>query len=116
MFTLKIHDRNGIELKEGDIVKVHNNREFVFFSEVKWLEQEQAIAPFHTFAFHSFEKVDSVPESAIKSNEERYNVWYLEQEKEDPKLDFFEKYRIGWLECEHELDNRSYRITKTPSV
>ncbi len=78
MFKLTLHDRNGVELKQGDIVKISNGKEFTFFAEVKWLEKEQAIAPFHTFSFHSFEKVDKVPEKALRRVVEAdYNWWFL---------------------------------------
>lgn len=42
MFKLTLHDRKGIELKEGDIVAISNSsgwregRYFNFYAEVKW--------------------------------------------------------------------------------
>lgn len=113
MFTLSLYDRNGVALSEGDIVRVSNGRDFTFYSEVKYLEEEQAIAPFHTFSFHSFEKVDSVPEDAIKASEERYNIWWPAATEEDLSPESGEKYLIDWRQCEHLLDKKVYRISKT---
>lgn len=108
MFTLKLYDRKGAELNLGDIVKiVDNHGRTTFFAEVTWLEKEQVIAPFHTFSFNSFEKVDRLPEGVIKSSEQRYNIWYLDEPEQDEK---FEHYLMSWRECEHHLETRCWRI------
>lgn len=114
MFTLKLFDRIGNELKEGDIVKISNGRVFTFYAEVKYIESEGIIAPFHTFCFHSFEKVDKIPEQAKKSTEDRYDIWYVydENEEQDEKAPDFEKYLMSWRECEHKLEKRSWAIEK----
>lgn len=112
MFHLKLYDRLGNELNEGDIVKVSNGRAFTFYSEVKYLEDKEDIAPFHTFSFHSFEKVDKVPENAIRANEERYKIWYLPDGETDDLADSAAKYLIDWRQCEHLLEKKVYRITK----
>lgn len=116
MFILKLYDRNGVELQMGDIVAVSDGKRFTFYAEVKWLEQERQISPFHTFCFHSFEKVDSVPENARKSTEERYNIWYVchDEAKEDTAAQRAEKYLIDWRVCEHLLEKRCYRIEPMP--
>lgn len=115
MFTLTLHDRKGTELNEGDFVKISNGKQFTFFAEVKYLEKEGVIAPFHTFSFHSFEKVDEIPKEAKHSTEERYNIWYLYDEKaaKDKNAETFKDYLISWRECEHHLEKRSWRISKT---
>lgn len=112
-FILTIHDRKGVELNEGDVVAVFDRRNYTFFAEVKWLESEQVLTPFHTFSFHSFEKVDKVPENATLSTEERYKIWYLPEAEKDNEDGNFEKYLSGWRECEYLLENRCYRINKT---
>ena len=53
MFKLELYDRKGNILSIGDIVKISDGKGFHFFSEVKFLEDEKCIAPFHTFSFHS---------------------------------------------------------------
>jgi hypothetical protein len=111
MFTLKLYDRNGIELKQGDIVKVSNGKDFTFYSEVKWLELEQSIAPFHTFSFHSFEKVDSVPEHAIKGRESRYDIWYTNESDTDDNAEAAQKYLSDWRSCETLIEKKCFRIT-----
>ena len=115
MFTLTIHDRKGTQLKEGDIVKVSDRKNFNFYAEVKFLEPEKVLAPFHTFSFHSFEKVDRVPDGALKSTEERYGIWYLPDEVKETDEDGeqFNDYLMSWRACEHELEARSWRIIKT---
>lgn len=112
MFTLTLHDRNGATLNQGDIVKVSNGRGFTFYSEVKYLEKEKIIAPFHTFSFHSFEKVDKVPDNAIPSSEERYKIWYMKDNESeiDESPGDFERYLMDWRCCEHLLEKRIYRI------
>lgn len=117
MFTLKIFDRKGKELKEGDVVAVSNKENFQFYAEVKYLEEEQTITPFHTFTFHSFEKVDSLPKNAVKSTEKRYGIWFVvnDEAKKDDISDIFEKYLISWRECEIFIKNRCWRITKQNS-
>lgn len=110
MFILKLYDRQGTELTLGDIVKVSNGKGFHFFSEIKFLEKEKCITPFHTFSFHSFEKVNSVPSGAVKSKEERYNVWYLPSEIPDEEPEIGEKYLADWRQCEHLLEQKCFRI------
>jgi hypothetical protein len=115
MFILKLYDSNGNELKQGDIVRVeHGRRELnTFFAEVKYLEQEQAIAPFHTFSFHKFYKVDALPEGVVKSTEERYNIWYFTRKEGDTEeFDPVSQYLMDWRQCEHLLEKRCYRIEK----
>lgn len=113
MFILTLHDRKGKELKLGDIVKIsdHNER-FTFFCEVKYLEAEKVITPFHTFSFHSFEKVDSVPNEAIKSSEERYNIWYMysDDAEKGTERPSFNRYLMSWRECEDLLEKRCWRV------
>lgn len=112
MFKLTIHDRNGVKLKEGDIVKMSDNR-MIFFAEIKYLEKEKVLTPFHTFSFHSVEKVDRLPETAIKSTEERYGIWFMPTtEFEDQGREAFSKYLMSWRECEHLLEKRMWRIEK----
>lgn len=113
MFTLTIHDRNGTPLKLGDIVKISDGRRFTFFAEVKYLEKEKTLTPFHTFTFHSFEKVDKVPENAVMSTEERYKIWYIESDEdgeEDTGAKEAENYLMSWRDCEYNLEKRMYRI------
>lgn len=110
MFILKLQDSNGNLLNIGDIVRVENGRndKSVFFAEVKYLEKEQAITPFHTFSFHKFFKVDSVPEGATKSTEERYGIWYFKDENKP--YDPTSQYLADWRQCEHLLENKCYSI------
>lgn len=114
MFELKLYDRKGNSLEEGDIVKISDGREFSFFAEVKYLEDEQVITPFHTFSFLSFEKIDKLPENAIRSTEERYGIWYVyrNEAEKDNEADQFEKYLMDWRKCENHLAKRCWRITK----
>lgn len=114
MFTLTIYDRKGVELKEGDIIKISNGKEFDFFAEVKWLEKDQILTPFHTFSFHSFEKIDKLPNGVTKSTEERYNIWYLyhDDAMADKHAADFQEYLMSWRECEHHLAARMWRINK----
>lgn len=112
MFKLELYDRVGNKLHIGDIVKVSDGKGFSFFAEVKYLEDEKVITPFHTFSFHSFEKVDKVPDHAKKSTEEMFDMWYthspeLDEEKAAKEA---EKYLIDWRQCEHLLEKRCFRI------
>jgi hypothetical protein len=118
MFILKLQDRNGAELNIGDIVKVSNGKNFQFYCEVKYLEDEQSITPFHTFSFHSFEKVDKIPENAIKTDEERYGIWYVNSPETDP-IEHKEKvsnYLIEWRALECLLSKGIYRIEKVKTI
>lgn len=112
-FFLTLHDRNGVELKEGDYVKIIEHGRFQFFCQITYLPKEQVIAPFHTFSFMSLEKVKSLPKEAIKSTEERYNIWYLPNAEEFEQTDQqFNDYLLEWRQCEHHLDKRCWRIKK----
>jgi uncharacterized protein YrzB (UPF0473 family) len=114
MLILTIHDRKGTELKFGDIVRIDSyscGNHYSFYSEVKYLEAEQSIAPFHTFAFHSVEKVDKVPDTATKSTEERYDVWFeCVESEESPDVSRYERYLMEWRECEHLLSEKIFRV------
>lgn len=112
MFTLELYDRIGQPLNIGDIVKVSDGRRFNFYAEVKYLEKEETITPFHTFSFHSFEKVAELPETLIKCSEERYNIWFTHNPEIDTEeaIKEAEKYLIDWRQCEHLLKNRCFRI------
>lgn len=115
MFKLELYDRIGNKLNLGDIVKISDGKKISFYSEVKYLEDEKVITPFHTFSFHSFEKVDSVPEHAKKSSiEERYGIWYTHSPEIDEKeaAQNAEKYLIDWRQCDHLLEKRCFRIEK----
>lgn len=107
MIQLILKDRKRNPLNFGDLVKVSNGSHFNFFARVTYLEKEKAIAPFHTFSFHSFEKVERVPDNAVKSTQTQYDVWYTpggesEQER-DENAKHYERYLIEWRECEHLL-------------
>ena len=110
MFTLELYDRLGQKLSIGDIVKISDGHKFQFFAEVKYLADEQCITPFHTFSFHSFEKVDKVPENAILLDEKRYNVWSLQDPEIDTNAEAAQHYLIEWRCCEKLLEQRIYRI------
>ena len=113
MFQLELYDRKGQELKLGDIVKVSNGKYFSFYAEVKYLQNEGIITPFHTFSFHSFEKVDAVPDHATRSTEERYGIWYTHTPEKDTEDEAkaAEKYLMDWRQCEHLLGSRCFRIS-----
>ncbi len=112
MFVLELYDRKGNQLNEGDIVKISNGRETQFFAEVKYLESEGIITPFHTFSFTSFEKVDKLPDNAEKADEKRYSIWYIPR-AEDPEGEDFRQYLMSWRECEHHLTTFCWKIKKT---
>ncbi len=111
MKTIKLvlTDVHGKTLNFGDIVKINSGRgdDSCFYAEVKYLEKEKAIAPFHTFSFHSFEKVDKLPENAQELNEPRYKAWFVNTGPEAAKR--FEGYLMSWRQCEHEL-HRCFHI------
>jgi hypothetical protein len=111
MKTIKLvlTDVHGTPLNFGDIVKINSGRSSsgFFYAEVKYLTEEKAIAPFHTFSFNSFERVDKLPENAKELSEKRYKVWYVPNTPEDKE--HFENYLMSWLECENLL-NRCFHI------
>lgn len=113
MYILHLTDRNGQELKEGDIVKVISGgyQSTTFFAEVKFLEKEKVLTPFHTFSFHAFEKVDKLPEGAILLDEPRYKIWHKPGLTKDQSA-AYQKYLIDWRACENLLD-RCFHITKS---
>jgi hypothetical protein len=114
MFTLQLQDRKGNQINLGDILKISDGKAFTFFAEVKFLEKEGIITPFHTFSFHSFERVDKVPDNAIKSKEERYNIWYVysDEAEKDENANDYEDYLMSWRECERLIDSKAFIIVK----
>lgn len=114
MFKLELYDRKGIKLKLGDVVKISNGKHFNYYAEVTYLKGEGVITPFHTFSFHSFEKVEEMPKDVIKLNEERYNIWYGLSPEADKEQAVKEAtyYLQQWREVEHLLNNRTFRIVE----
>src|SRR5690606_21722707 len=103
-----------VELNLGDIVKLSDGRIFNFYCEVKYLEDEKVITPFHTFSFHSVEKVDQVPANAKLSTEERYKIWYVysDEAELDENPEHGERYLMDWRQCEYLLEERMFQIHK----
>lgn len=99
MIEIKLFDRKVEELNFGDIVKISDGKRFTFYSEVKYLEFENAIAPFHTFAFMSFEKAD-LPAHAKKCKEERYDCWFVDHETDEDSEKYGNQYLMDWRHCE----------------
>jgi hypothetical protein len=116
MFILELCDRKGNALNIGDVVKISNGSRIQFYAEVKYLEDRKAITPFHTFSFHSFEKIDTLPDTVVKSSEERYNIWYDKDPLNDDEqvVKEAEKYLMDWRQCEHLLEHKCYRIQLLP--
>ena len=112
MFKLELYDRKGEKLNLGDIVKISNGKGFSFYAEVKYLEDEKVITPFHTFSFHSFEKAENVPEHAIKSTETKYQIWFTHSPEIDEKeaIESADDYLMSWRKCEHLLEKKYIRI------
>lgn len=113
MFKLSLHDHHGNELKLGDIVRVNTGNSYPshFYARVTWIKDKQIIAPFSTFSFHSFERVDDLPEGAIKSTEDSYDIWYLPDNDEETSPEIFKDYLMSWRDLEYNLNSRCYRIT-----
>jgi len=122
MFILTIHDRNGVQLKEGDFVKIlDNGGRLTFFAEVKYLPQEMIITPFHTFSFSELEKVENneagqpdIPSTAVLSTEERYKIYYLPDpiKTTQENHENFSRFLMDWRQCESHLEKRMWRIKK----
>ena len=110
MFQLIIKDSNGIALNEGDIVKVTGNYSAHFYCEVTYLDNEKALAPFHTFSFHTIVKVDRLPANAVKGMEDRYNMWYVSADAKD--IEKLNKYVASWRDCERLIDKGCFHIEK----
>lgn len=110
MFRLRFYDCDGIEVTEGDIVQIFAKNEIIFYSEVKYLEDEQVIVPFHNFAWYRFKKVDSIPLFAIKSDETRFQLWYNPDADHNYKAS--QELLWSWKDCEVLLEKRCWRITK----
>ena len=107
---LILKDRKGNILNEGDIVKISDGKRFTFFSEVKYNPEKKCIYPFHTFSFHSFEKVSEVPIDALQSNQEDYKVWYTINPEEDGEAQRYSHYMRSWKECERLLEDQCFFI------
>lgn len=110
MFQLELYDRKGVKLELGDIVKVSDGRAYQFYAEVKYIPEKCVIAPFHTFSFHSFEKIDKLPEDAIECNDPEYRIWYITHPEHDEDADNFPDYLMSWRECERFLEKSIFRI------
>jgi hypothetical protein len=111
-FKLTLHDREGVELHDGDIVAISDGKRFNFYSEVKYNPEKKCIYPFHTFSFHSVKKVDILPAEAKECNELDYKCWYVNHEDAqwDLKADEFAHYLLSWRECERLLEKNMFHI------
>lgn len=110
MFRLRLLDRNGIELKLGDTVRISDGRYWTFYSEIKYLGNGE-ITPFSTFSYHSIEKVDKLPEGLVESTETRYKIWIdPNYNHEDRGSNNFETYLADWRFVEEWLRKRYFII------
>ena len=110
MFRLRFFDCDGAEIFEGDIVKIYAGNHTIFYSEVKYLEDERVLVPLHNFAWYRFKKVDTIPLFAVKSNEDRFDLWYEPDTKHNYNLP--QEQLTSWKDCEVLLENRCWQITK----
>jgi hypothetical protein len=110
MFKLRFFDCDQVEVMEGDIVKIYAGNATIFYSEVKYLEDEKVIVPFHNFAWYRFKKVDTIPLFAIKSDESRFDLWYEPDAKHNYKVP--QELIWSWKDCEVLLEKRCWQITK----
>lgn len=109
MFKLRFFDCNQVEIHEGDTIKIYAGNTTIFYSEVKYLQEEKVLVPFHNFAWFRFEKVNTVPLFAIKSDEARFNLWY----EPDVKHNYVpQELLISWRDAEVLLEKRCWQITK----
>ncbi len=111
-FKLTIHDREGTQLNEGDIVAISDGARFKFYSEIKYNPEKKCIYPFHTFSFHSVVKVDSLPPEAKQCNEIDYKCWYINHDdsNEDTLAKEYSQYLLSWRECERLLKKNMFQI------
>lgn len=113
MFTLKLQDRNGQELKQGDIVKVSDGKRYTFYTEVKFFKETGIISPFDTFSFHSFEKVDKVPDGLIERSGDIANFRYwVAKDETDIDGQQFNGYLMSWRTCENLIKSKCFLITE----
>ena len=112
MFKLILMDREGKKLKIGDLVKVSDGRGFSFYAKIQYDKKSKTIAPFHTFSFHSFLKVDKLPKNAIERTDRNFTYWFVHNPESD--LDVHQtttrNYVLSWLECERALKESCYCI------
>lgn len=111
MWELKLYDSYQNELKEGDLVEIYSGSGSYFYSEVKFLEDENAFAPMHTFCFLKIKRIDKLPENIKRVNEDRYLCWYSTSEDGETN-DKMEQLYLDWKVCESRMNERSYRIFK----
>lgn len=111
-FKLTIHDREGNQLNEGDIVAISDGKRFNFYSEVKYNPEKKCIYPFHTFSFHSVKKVDNLPPQARECTELDYKCWYVDHDntEEDTNAEYYSQYLLSWRECERLLEKNMFHI------
>jgi hypothetical protein len=111
MFLVKLYDRKRQELSIGDIVAISDGKRLNFYCRITFLEKEQKLAPFHTFSFHSVEKVAEVPENAVPCSEDRYECWYMGSEaKPDESAAEHAQYLLDWRACERFLDKSCFDV------
>lgn len=112
-FYFELTDRNGTVLNDGDIVRVSDSHGFTFYSEVKYFPETNIIVPFHTFSFHSFEKVDSIPDNALPGKaDSNYKIWYVPNAEKDDESEKFDRYHSDWMSCDRLLEGRCYVIKR----
>ncbi len=114
MWQLRLYDSFQTELNEGDLVQIDSGRGNVFYAQVKLLEDENAFSPFHTFSFCKIRKIENLPSSAVKMDEDRYDCWY--DAGEELKQEDYNLYYYDWKSCESRMNERSFRIFKISQV
>jgi len=62
MLSITFKDRNGTELKEGDLLALSMDGKFTFFARLFWDEKNKELVPLQTWSYLSIVKVESIPE------------------------------------------------------
>lgn len=99
------YDSKGVEIRKGDLLKVagHYSKRDGFFFYTRFQVYHGRLWPFAQFSYNQVQKVEELPEGAVKNNTTDVPDYWMAKVTEPEKLEEFSAWFVDQL---HHLKHR----------